>query len=88
VLISAVHVYSLTSAYTTCRRTEELYLQLCSWMVRIESEVVAAQGNPVGTVLTARSKLLLSGLLLANQVTYTRTHVPPSAMCSVISTVS
>jgi len=57
-------------------------------MVRIESEVVAAQGNPVGTVLTARSKLLLSGLLLANQVTYTRTHVPPSAMCSVISTVS
>jgi hypothetical protein len=52
-------------------KTEEMYLHMVMWMVRIESELVASSGNAgnaVATVLNARSKLLLNGILLANQV--------------------
>jgi hypothetical protein len=47
-----------------------MYLHMVMWMVRIESELVASSGagNAVATVLNARSKLLLNGILLANQV--------------------
>lgn len=55
-----------------CRKTEELYMHMCMWMVRIESELVATDLHNVGAVLNARSKLLLNGILLANQVSLPR----------------
>ena len=37
-------------------------------MVRIESELVPTRSNTIGALLTARSKLIINGMLLANQV--------------------
>lgn len=50
------------------RRTEELYLHLVMWMVRIESELVASENANLAAVLNARAKLILNGILLANQI--------------------
>lgn len=49
-------------------RTNELYMQACRWMVRIESEVVTNKANNISAVLNTHSKLLLNGVLLANQI--------------------
>jgi WASH complex subunit 7 len=54
------------------QRTEELYRQIATWMVRIESELVATKDKNLTAVLNSRSKLLINGVLLANQV---RNHV-------------
>lgn len=50
------------------RRIEEAYHSMAAWMVRIESELVAGKSVNVAAVLNARSKLVLNGLLLANQI--------------------
>jgi WASH complex subunit 7 len=49
-------------------RTEFLYLQMCMWQVRMHSELVTDSKKTLPTILNARSKLVLNGLLLANQV--------------------
>mgnify|MGYP001064344483 FL=1 len=49
-------------------KTHELYLQMCVWMVRMESELLASQEHNAGALLNARAKLLLHGVLLANQI--------------------
>jgi WASH complex subunit 7 len=50
------------------KRIEDAYHSMASWMVRIESELVAGKSVNVAAVLNARSKLVLNGLLLANQI--------------------
>jgi hypothetical protein len=53
------------------RRVQELYIQLSVWMVRFESELMDPRSktlSSVSAVLTARSKLVLTGMLLANTI--------------------
>lgn len=50
------------------KQTEDLYINMCMWMVRIESELVPGKKNNMKTVLNARSKLILNGILIANQL--------------------
>ncbi len=49
------------------KSTESLYQNLCMWMVRMESELTSSSGQ-AAVVLQARSRLLLNGILLANQI--------------------
>eukprot|EP01006_Ploeotia_vitrea_P049070 TRINITY_DN67306_c3_g4_i3.p1 TRINITY_DN67306_c3_g4~~TRINITY_DN67306_c3_g4_i3.p1 ORF type:complete len:1284 (+),score=789.38 TRINITY_DN67306_c3_g4_i3:263-4114(+) len=48
--------------------TEAMYLNVCMWMVRIESELVATERSNISAVVNARAKLLLRGILLANKI--------------------
>ncbi len=50
------------------QQTQSLYLQLCIWMVRMESELLTSKEHSAGALLNARAKLLIHGLLLANKV--------------------
>ena len=43
------------------RKTEELYLHMSMWMVRIESELEATAPTSLSAVLNARSKVLGRG---------------------------
>lgn len=49
-------------------KTEELYNQLTVWLVRIDSELAPSAAHTISTVLSARSKLVLNGILLSNQI--------------------
>ena len=49
-------------------RTEDLYNQLTVWMVRMDSELAPSAQHNISTVLNARSKLILNGILLSNQI--------------------
>jgi len=49
-------------------RTEEYYNQFAIWSVRIESELAPSAQHSISTVLNARGKLILNGILLANSI--------------------
>jgi len=48
--------------------TQSLYMNLSVWMVRMESELVAAKEHSTGAILNARAKFLLYGLLIAQRI--------------------
>ena len=49
-------------------RVDDLYAQLSTWLVRMESALKITSSHPVHTVLTTRARLLVSGLLLARSL--------------------
>ena len=49
-------------------RIDDFHTQLAVWLVRMESAIKLSSSTPVHSVLTTRSKLLLTGILLARSI--------------------
>lgn len=53
---------------TFSRQVDELFQRVCMWMVRMESESSIPDVQKLPAWLLSRSKMMLHGLLLANQI--------------------